>query len=69
MPIGLKDLSSIWSSPFKVSMEKCTYLGIVVNNKYSLLLKANFTPLISKLQGNIILESTPDLFIQQNKCN
>lgn len=53
MPIGLKDLSSIQSSPFKVSMEKFTYLGIVVTNKYSALLKANFTPLISKLQANI----------------
>lgn len=53
MPIGLKDLSSIRSSPFKVSMEKFTYLGIVVTYKYSSLLKANFTPLISKLQGNI----------------
>jgi len=53
MPIGLKDLSVIHSSPFKVSMEKITYLGIVVTSKYNLLFKANFNPLLSKLQACI----------------
>lgn len=50
MPIGLKDLSIIHTSPFKVSTEKIVYLGIVVTCKYSLLFKANFNPLLSKLQ-------------------
>lgn len=53
MPIGLKDLSLIHSSPFKVSKEKIVYLGIVVTYKYSLLFKSNFNPLLSKLQNCI----------------
>lgn len=53
MPIRIQDHSWLQNLPFRISLEKFTYLGIQVTKCHNLLLKANFPPLLSKLQSNI----------------
>ena len=53
MPIKVRDFSVIQYSPFKITQQKLTYLGIEVTKDFHLLFKANFPPLVSKLKNNI----------------
>ena len=58
MPIRSQNTSWLEHLPFKLSSEKCTYLGIVVTKQYSLLFKENFPSLIQKLKANILFWRT-----------
>ncbi len=53
MPIKVQDLSVIQNFPFKIAHHKFTYLGIEVTKDFQSLFKANFPPLVTKLQNSI----------------
>lgn len=53
MPVWLKDLSLVQHLPFKISNQEFTYLEIQVTKDFSPLYKANYTPLLNKLQTSI----------------
>lgn len=63
MPIQMKDHEWLKKLPFRITLEKFTYLGIVITKKYSSLFEANFTPLINKLQNNIQFWRTLPIFL------
>ena len=53
MPAGSIDCSELSHFPFKISNDKCTYLGIVVTKLQSVLLAASYSLLLEKLQTDI----------------
>lgn len=60
MPIKVRDISVLQTFPFKITQYKLTYLGIYVTKDFQSLFKANFPPLVNKLQNNIqFLRSLP----------
>lgn len=53
MPIHSVLIGTLDYFPFKISLEKITYLGIEVKKRHSSLFQANFQPLIDRLQNKI----------------
>ncbi len=53
MPIKVRDISVLQTFPFKITQYKLIYLGIYVTKDFQSLFKANFPPLVNKLQNNI----------------
>lgn len=54
MPVYTDDLTFLINFPFKISSEKCTYLGIEVTRQHTSLFQQNFPPLIEKLRSRLL---------------
>lgn len=54
MPVNMSDLEPLSNSPFKIALDKVTYLGIEVTKKYTSLYQENFLPLIDRLRSKLL---------------
>lgn len=54
IPVHRDDLTFVINLPFKISLEKFTYLGIEVTRQYTSLFQQNFPPLIEKLRSRLL---------------
>lgn len=68
LPVGLKDLSQIYPTQFKMAKDSFTYLGIVITSKFRSLEEAKYAPLLEKLKRKIQFWKTPHFFDRQKKC-